>query len=87
MSFALSLGLIYNLIFHQLQLHMFVFDETFKTLQGQGSAINLNPWYNQAKVSILHVAFVSGKEEVVLVDSSSRARVFSFITLQFRCEC
>ena len=70
----------------QLQLHLFVFDETFKTLQGQGSAINLDPWYSQAGVFILHIAFVSGKEEVVLVDSSSRARIFNFITLQFRCE-
>ena len=70
----------------QLQLHLFIFDETFKTLQGQGSAINLDPWYGQARVSILHIAFVSGKEEVVLVDSSSRARIFNFITLQFRCE-
>lgn len=73
-------------VFGQLQLHLFVFDETFKTLQGQGSAINLDPWYSQAGVSILHMAFVSGKEEVVLVDSSSRARIFNFITLQFRCE-
>jgi hypothetical protein len=63
---------------------VFVFDETFKTLQGQGSAINLSPWYSQARTSILHIAFVSGKEEVVLVDSGSRARIFSFITLQFR---
>jgi hypothetical protein len=70
----------------KLQLHVFVFDEAFKTLQGQGSAINLAPWYSQAGISILHVAFVSGKEEVVLVDSGSRARIFSFITLQFRCE-
>jgi hypothetical protein len=65
---------------------MFVFDDTFRTLQGQGSTINLVPWYSQAGISILHVAFVSGKEEVVLVDSGSRARIFSFITLQFRCE-
>jgi len=65
---------------------MFVFDDTFRTLQGQGSTINLVPWYSQAGISILHVAFVSGKEEVVLVDSSSRARIFSFVILQFRCE-
>jgi hypothetical protein len=69
----------------QLQLHVFVFDETFKTLHAQGSVIDLAPWYSQAVISILQVAFVNGKEEVVLVDSSTRARIFSFITLQFRC--
>ncbi|KAI0250860.1 hypothetical protein BJV78DRAFT_1282923 [Lactifluus subvellereus] len=68
----------------KLQLHVFIFDETFKTLQGQGSAINLTPWYNQAGVSILQAAFVCGNEEVVLVDSGAQARIFSFITLQFR---
>jgi hypothetical protein len=68
----------------QLQLHMFVFDETYKTLQGRGSSISLAPWYSQAGISIVHTAFVSGDEEVVLVDSSARARIFSFITLQFR---
>ncbi|KAI0253465.1 hypothetical protein BJV78DRAFT_1153081 [Lactifluus subvellereus] len=67
-----------------LQLHMFVFDETFKTLQAHGSPINLTPWYNRTGVSILHTAFVGGDEEVVLVDSRAQARIFSFVTLQFR---
>jgi hypothetical protein len=69
----------------QLQLHVFVFDETLKTLRAQGRVIDLFPWYSQAGISILQVAFVSGKEEMVFVDSSSRARIFSFISLQFRC--
>ncbi|KAI0250894.1 hypothetical protein BJV78DRAFT_1275616 [Lactifluus subvellereus] len=68
----------------KLQLHMFVFDETFRTLQAHGSSINLAPWYNQAGVSILHTAFVGGDEEVILVDSGAQARIFSFVTLQFR---
>ena len=68
----------------QLQLHVFVFDETFKTLQSQGSTINLAPWYSQAAISILQMTFVFGSEEVALVDSSAQVRVFSFITLQFR---
>ena len=70
---------------NQLQLHAFVFDETFKTLQGQGSATNLSPWYNQADISIVQVSFVCGNDEVVLVDSSAQVRIFSFVTLQFRC--
>ena len=68
-----------------MRLHSFVFDETFKTLQGQGSAINLIPWYGQADISIVQVSFVCGNDEVVLVDSSAQIRVFSFVTLQFRC--
>jgi hypothetical protein len=68
----------------KLQLHSFVFDETFKTLQGQGSAINLIPWYSQTDISIVQVSFVCGNDEVVLVDSSALVRVFSFVTLQFR---
>ncbi|KAN0136209.1 hypothetical protein V8E53_006069 [Lactarius tabidus] len=68
----------------KMRLHTFVFDETFKTLQGQGSAINLIPWYSQADLSIVQVAFVCGNDEVALVDSSAQVRIFSFVTLQFR---
>jgi len=69
---------------NQLQLHLFVFDESYRTIQAQGATINLAPWYSQTGVSILHTAFVCGNEEVVLVDSSAQARIFSFVTLQFR---
>lgn len=68
----------------QLQLHLFIFDESYKTLQSQGNATNLAPWYGHTGTSILHIAFVCGNEEVVLVDSSAKARIFSFVTLQFR---
>ena len=68
----------------QLQLYFFIFDESYKTLQAQGSTINLATWYSSTETSILHVAFVCGNEEVVLVDSSAQARIFSFVTLQFR---
>jgi len=69
----------------KLHLHVFVFDETFKTLQGQGSGINLAPWYSQAAdTSITHIAFVCGAEEVAFVDSSAQARIFSLVSMQFR---
>jgi len=69
-----------------MQLYAFVFDEAFRTLQSQGSAINLAPWYNQAGVSILQLCSVCGSEsdEVVLVDSNAQIRIFSFVTQQFR---
>ncbi|KAI9443812.1 hypothetical protein H4582DRAFT_1039790 [Lactarius indigo] len=68
----------------KLQLHVFAFDETFETLQGQGSVIDLAPCYSQPEISILLMTFVCGSEEVALVDSSSQARIFSFVTLEFR---
>ena len=69
-----------------MQLYAFVFDETFKTLQGKGGAIDLTPWYNQAGISILQLASICGSEldEVVLVDSNAQIRIFSFVTQQFR---
>ena len=63
---------------------MFIFDESFRTLQGQGSAIDLAPWYSQGENSIVKMALVCGSEEVVLVDSGAGVRIFSFVTLQFR---
>ena len=67
-----------------MQLYAFVFDETFRTLQGQGSAINLAPWYSQVDVSILQLASVCGSDEVMLVDSRAQVRIFSFTTQKIR---
>ena len=67
-----------------MQLYAFVFDETFRMLQGLGSAINLTPWYHQTDVSILQVSSVCGSDEVILVDSRAQVRIFSFITQQIR---
>ena len=69
----------------QLQLHIFVFDDV-RGFQALGSVIDLHPWYKDAITasSICHACFVSGSEELVLVDSQAQARVFSLVTLQFR---
>jgi hypothetical protein len=68
----------------KMQLYAFVFDESFRSLQGQGSPINLTQWYSQADISILQLSSVYGGDEVVLVDSNAQIRIFSFITQQFR---
>jgi len=65
----------------QMQLHIFVFDEDLKSLRGQGSPIDLRPFYNSG-VSIVHACFVHGSEEILFVDSDAQARIFSLITLQ-----
>ncbi|KDQ64239.1 hypothetical protein JAAARDRAFT_220269 [Jaapia argillacea MUCL 33604] len=66
-----------------IHLYMFVFDETYTSLQGLGSAIILTSWYDAA-TTIVHIAFVSDNDEIVLIDDSARSRVFSLITQQFR---
>ncbi|KAG8219200.1 hypothetical protein J3R82DRAFT_13 [Butyriboletus roseoflavus] len=66
----------------KLLLNIFVFDDA-RGFQALGSAIDLRQWYSEV-VSIRHACFVSGSEELALVDSHSRARVFSLVTLQFR---
>jgi hypothetical protein len=64
-----------------MQLHVFVFDEELKSLRGQGTPIELLPFYHSG-VSIVHACFVHGSEEILFVDSDAQARIFSLITLQ-----
>jgi hypothetical protein len=65
-----------------MQLHLFQFDEELKSLRGFGAQIvDLRPFYN-VEVSITHASFVCGKGEILLVDSSVEARIFSLILLQ-----
>ncbi|EED81269.1 predicted protein [Postia placenta Mad-698-R] len=68
---------------HRVELHIFVFDENYTTLKGLGSAVKLNPWYDNA-VTITHATFVCGSEELALVDDRARVRIFSIVTQQFR---
>jgi hypothetical protein len=70
-------------IFDKLQLYALQFDESFGSLQRQGSPISLAQWYGHAETSILHLSPLCG-DEVALVDSTAKIRVFSFVTLQFR---
>ncbi|KAI0292619.1 hypothetical protein B0F90DRAFT_1671124 [Multifurca ochricompacta] len=65
----------------RMQLHIFVFDEEFKSLRGMGSAIDLAPFYNTG-VSIIHACFVHGSEEILFVDSDAQARILSLTMLQ-----
>lgn len=52
-------------------------------MQAVGSSVNLSHWHNPG-TSITHIRFVCGSEEVLMVDSSAQARIYSLITLQFR---
>ncbi|KAL4067444.1 hypothetical protein V8B97DRAFT_1873723 [Scleroderma yunnanense] len=66
----------------KLLLHIFVYVD-HRGFQAQGSSISLNGWYSKG-ISIRHACFVSGSEEILLVDSQSQARIFSLVTMQFR---
>ncbi|KAG8693956.1 hypothetical protein FRC09_010163, partial [Ceratobasidium sp. 395] len=67
----------------ELKLSVYIFDEQFSGLRSRGSSVPLKGWYD-AEVRIEKVCFVSGKEEVCLIEDTGRARVFSLITQQFR---
>jgi hypothetical protein len=67
-----------------MKLYAFVIDDTFRTLQSQGTAIDLASLYSPGEISIVQMSSVCGSDEVVLVDSNARVQIFSFITQQFR---
>ena len=64
-----------------MQLHIFQFDDEFKSLQEFGPPIDLLPFYGVG-VSITHACFVHGEEEILFVDSRAQARIFSLIMRQ-----
>ncbi|KZV72346.1 hypothetical protein PENSPDRAFT_649928, partial [Peniophora sp. CONT] len=66
-----------------LKLAAFVFDEHFVNIHTLGSEFDLSPWYAPG-TRICHVAFATGREEILLVDSTGLARLFSLVTLQFK---
>ena len=69
--------------FPQASLHIFVFDETFTSLQSWAHPVDLTPWYDTSSV-VLRMCFVTGVEELLLVDNQANARIFSLVTQQFR---
>ncbi|KAJ7430289.1 hypothetical protein FB451DRAFT_1500209, partial [Mycena latifolia] len=67
----------------KLLLHIYVFDENFNSLQAWGNSFDLKPWY-AAGTLVSQSCFVSGCEEILFIDTSGQARIFSLITQQFR---
>ena len=65
-----------------MKLHAFTFDETFRTIQSQGSSVNLALWYSHNATSIVQLCFVCGSDKVALVDSNAQIKLFSFVTQQ-----
>ncbi|CAE6410609.1 unnamed protein product, partial [Rhizoctonia solani] len=69
---------------NDLKLSIYIFDETFTNLRSRGSPISLKIWYNNRPIELSKVCFVSGLEEVCLLETSGRVRIFSLVTQQFR---
>ncbi|KAF5362170.1 hypothetical protein D9756_002248 [Leucocoprinus leucothites] len=68
----------------KITLHVMVFDEVFSHLQPWGNPFELGSWYTGEAVCACHMTFVTGTEEVLLVDSGSQARIFSLVSQRFR---
>jgi hypothetical protein len=66
-----------------MQVHIFAFDEEPISLRGLGPPIDLLPFYDPG-VSITHICFVHRSKEILFVDSTAQARIFSLITLQHK---
>lgn len=66
-----------------MKIHTFVFDESFATLHGQGSPIELAGWYSEMpRLLSMHILPATG--ELALVEAQGQVRVYSPATQQFR---
>ncbi|CEL64063.1 hypothetical protein RSOLAG1IB_11047 [Rhizoctonia solani AG-1 IB] len=78
-----SLALLHNPNSKGPVLSLFGFDEAFAVVRARGSPFLLKDWYDtEAKID--KMCFVSGAEEVCLIETSGRARILSLVTLSFR---
>jgi hypothetical protein len=60
-----------------------VFDENYTQLQGQGSTVNLRPWYTDIP-TFQNMLFISGSDDLALVEDTGSVRIFSLVTQMFR---
>ncbi|KAB5588316.1 hypothetical protein CTheo_8242 [Ceratobasidium theobromae] len=84
--FAVDQGTRLLAIFHRHRgprISMYGFDESFLDIRARGPELSLEGWYD-GEPQIESMCFVSGTEEICLVESSGRARILSLVTLNFR---
>ncbi|KAF9443582.1 hypothetical protein P691DRAFT_778790 [Macrolepiota fuliginosa MF-IS2] len=67
----------------KLILYIYAFDEQFGSLQSWASPLELATWYNN-EVTINQICFVTGTEEILVVDSVAGARIYSLVSQRFR---
>jgi len=72
----------------QNRLFNYAIDEHFNSLQARSADIDLGRWLNGGteddSIFVASVAFLSGSEEILIVDNAGNARVFSLVIKQFR---
>jgi len=65
-----------------------VIDEHFLSLQSRSADIELRRWLSGGNeddhIFVVSVTFLSGSEEIVIVDNVGTERIFSLVTEQFR---
>ncbi|KAB5590852.1 hypothetical protein CTheo_5695 [Ceratobasidium theobromae] len=84
--FAVDQGTRLLAIFHRHRgpkLSIYGFGENLLDVRARGSEFSLEEWYD-GEPQIESMCFVSGTEEICLVESSGRARILSLVTLNFR---
>lgn len=67
---------------HKMSLHVYALDEDLKSIKS-AHIVELNKWYSEG-TSIHQMCMVSCSEEVLVIDVSGQARIFSLISQQFR---
>lgn len=65
-------------------LHIYVYDTDAKAIGARGAAINITKWYSNTP-EFSHLEFVAGTEELLLVERTGTARIYSLVTENFRC--
>ncbi|KAG8744091.1 hypothetical protein FRC10_010772 [Ceratobasidium sp. 414] len=64
------------------KISVYYVDDGFKDIKARGPALYLKQWYEN-QLDVQNICFVSGSEELCLVESSGRVRILSLITEQF----
>ncbi|KAG8904121.1 hypothetical protein FRB99_002205 [Tulasnella sp. 403] len=68
------------------KVHALVADDSYRTLHSRGDPVDLTPWYNPADgpVEVERLCFISGTEELCILEKCGRMRIFSFLIRGFR---
>jgi hypothetical protein len=68
----------------QIAPYVYEYTNTGGAIMPHCAQINITQWFDGAIPEMQHIVFLSGTEELLLVDKAGLARVFSLITEQFR---
>ncbi|KIM22917.1 hypothetical protein M408DRAFT_332686 [Serendipita vermifera MAFF 305830] len=74
---------IFSIIEPSVQLNVYSFDSASRSFNARGSPEFLTRWYSRIP-EIIHLLFLNGTEELLLVEKGGLCRIFSLITANFR---